>query len=198
MADSIWDLLQDQKLWNIVQGKLSQFFYLAIFVVLTRIATFLCSLKICKYYIILPLSVCCGILKSVLSKCFFNSGNIFLEILLRLCLLGSNCDMFQYGTDKTCQLMPHTPLKEENLFDVVVRDPSAVYSVYVLQCSTPYENVLKNNDPYSQSYEGFIFQKNKLQWAGINAQSFSNSYKNWAVRKSRGSSIFVFYFIFMT
>ncbi len=31
--------------------------------------------------------------------------------LLRLCLLGSNCDMFQYGTDKTCKLMPHNSLK---------------------------------------------------------------------------------------
>ena len=62
--------------------------------------------------------------------------------------------MFHYGTDKTCKFFPHTTLKDQNLFDVIVRDPTSVGSIYILQCSTPYENVLKNNDPYSQSYEG--------------------------------------------
>ncbi len=57
MADSIWDLLQDQKLWNIVQGKLNRLFYLAIFVVLTWIATFLCSLKISNI-LLFYLSLC--------------------------------------------------------------------------------------------------------------------------------------------
>ena len=34
--------------------------------------------------------------------------------ILRLCLLGSNCDMFQYGSDKICKFMPHNPLKVSN------------------------------------------------------------------------------------
>jgi hypothetical protein len=61
--------------------------------------------------------------------------------------------MFQYSSG-VCKFMPHNALKDENLFRVINRDPNSVNSIYVLQCSTPYENVLKNNDPFTQSYDG--------------------------------------------
>jgi hypothetical protein len=37
-----------------------------------------------------------------------------------------------------------------------------VNSIYVLQCSTPYENVVKNNDPFTHSYEGNHFTFSNL------------------------------------
>jgi hypothetical protein len=47
-------------------------------------------------------------------------------------------------------------MKEQNLFDVITRDTTSpsIYSIYILQCSTPYENVLKNRDLSAQTYEG--------------------------------------------
>ena len=51
-------------------------------------------------------------------------------------------------------MMPHNALKGENLFKVATRDTSGASSLYVLQCSTPYENVLSNNDLYLNTYEG--------------------------------------------
>ena len=47
-------------------------------------------------------------------------------------------------------------MKAQNLYDVITRDTQnpSVYSIYVLQCSTPYENVLKGSDLSAQSYEG--------------------------------------------
>ena len=83
---------------------------------------------------------------------FVNKHNIFI-LFSRLCLLGSNCDMFEYGSG-TCKMMPHNALKGENLFKVATKDTSGASSLYVLQCSTPYENVLSNNDLYLNTYEG--------------------------------------------
>ena len=64
--------------------------------------------------------------------------------------------MFQYGSDGTCKFLPHLSLKDKNIYDVITRDTSGVNSIYVLQCSPAFENVLKNNHPYTQSYEGPI------------------------------------------
>ncbi len=73
--------------------------------------------------------------------------------IARLCLLGTNCDMFQYSASK-CTFIPHNALKDENLFNVITRDTTSVNSLYVLQCSTPHENILKNNDLSTHSYDG--------------------------------------------
>ena len=55
----------------------------------------------------------------------------------------------------------YSSLKNQNLFRVISRDTSATKtSVYVLQCSTPYENVLKNSDPHTHSYAGTILAQN--------------------------------------
>ena len=50
--------------------------------------------------------------------------------------------------------MPHNSLKEQNLFDVVTKSLTNSSSIYILQCSAPYENIIKNNDPVSNSYDG--------------------------------------------
>jgi hypothetical protein len=91
------------------------------------------------------------------NKIYFYWKKYIYFLVLRLCLLGSNCDMFQYS-DTGCSFMPHNPMKNQNLFRVIPRDTAttAKKSVYVLQCSTPYENVLKNNDPFTQAYEGIL------------------------------------------
>jgi hypothetical protein len=61
--------------------------------------------------------------------------------------------MFQYSASK-CTFIPHNALKDENLFNVISRDATSANSLYVLQCSTPYENILKNNDLSTNSYDG--------------------------------------------
>ena len=54
-------------------------------------------------------------------------------------------------------------MKAQNLYDVITRDTQnpSVYSIYVLQCSTPYENVLRNSDPFTNSYDGKFL---KINW----------------------------------
>ena len=76
-------------------------------------------------------------------------------LLIRLCLLGSGCDMFQYY-NKVCSFMPHNPLKGQNLFRVLTQDPSNLQSIFVLECSVAQENIIYNNDLATQSYEGKI------------------------------------------
>ena len=69
-------------------------------------------------------------------------------------MLGTNCDMFEYNQGN-CKFFSHMSMKDQNLFKVISKDTSGnPNSMYVLQCATPYDNVLKNNDPYSQSYDG--------------------------------------------
>ena len=48
--------------------------------------------------------------------------------------------------------MPHNSLKGKNVYDVISLNPAS--SVYVLQCSTPFQNIVKNNDPYTHSQDG--------------------------------------------
>ena len=90
-------------------------------------------------------------------------------IFFRICMMGSNCDMFEYGPSR-CAFFPHMAMKDQNLFKVISRDTSSSPgSIYVLQCSTPYENVLKNNDPFSQSYDGtFSNFKRHAAWERSN------------------------------
>ncbi len=80
-----------------------------------------------------------------------------------MCLLGTNCDMFQYtaSSSRQCLFFPHLSLKDQNLFRTIVRDTTGGSSVYVLQCSAPYENVLKNNDPFTHSYDGKFSKEKK-------------------------------------
>ena len=81
-------------------------------------------------------------------------------VFFRLCLLGTNCDMFEYSPG-SCKFMPHNSLKSQNLFRTIIKDSLGVKSIYILQCSTPYENVLRNNDPFTNSYDGAFL---KINW----------------------------------
>ena len=76
--------------------------------------------------------------------------------------MGSACDMFYYNSaNSNCQFAPHNPMKEQNLFDIIQESSTdSNDDIHVLQCSTPYENILQNNDPFTQSLEGWEIDNN--------------------------------------
>ena len=75
--------------------------------------------------------------------------------LYRFCLLGTACDSFFYDekANQKCKLYQHVSLKDRNIWEVVEKT-STTGAVYFLQCSTPQENILPNNELYTQDKAG--------------------------------------------
>lgn len=71
--------------------------------------------------------------------------------------LSKGCDMFEYdpSSPRTCKFLPNTPLKTQPWHKVSQRAMTTDTAVFVLQCSTSVENVLKNNDWFTQTTEGW-------------------------------------------
>lgn len=74
-----------------------------------------------------------------------------LENCARWCLMSPACDMFEYNAG-TCNIFPQENRKLLNIFDIV--EEAAIGSneaVYVLHCSATSENLVVNNDFFTQS-----------------------------------------------
>ena len=80
-------------------------------------------------------------------------------IEFRHCLLGTGCDMFQIDTSSApqlkCTFFANTPMKTMvNLYKYIRYRPQTLSDVqiYILHCSIPQENVVKNSDFFTQTH----------------------------------------------
>ena len=80
-------------------------------------------------------------------------------IEFRHCLLGTGCDMFQIDTSSApqlkCTFFANTPMKTMvNLYKYIRYRPQSLSDVqiYILHCSIPQENVVKNSDFFTQTH----------------------------------------------
>ena len=76
--------------------------------------------------------------------------------MYRHCILGSGCDMFYLNTEnKECQIMPHKRAKNlMNLNEVIEETGSKDDYLYILECSTAQENILRNNNFFLNNLAG--------------------------------------------
>ena len=52
----------------------------------------------------------------------------------------------------TCIFMPHNPIKDvQNIHKVIEKSGNINDHLYILHCSTPQENILKNSDWFTHS-----------------------------------------------
>ena len=72
----------------------------------------------------------------------------------RRCLLAAGCDMVH--VDKSlCKFMPHNLIKGvQNIHKVIQKTGKATDQLYILDCSTPQENILSNSDAFTHSNFG--------------------------------------------
>jgi len=82
----------------------------------------------------------------------------------RQCLLGTSCDMFEYGNNQ-CSFFPHRAFKRENLFNVI--EPNTAKNIFVLHCAVGQENIVKDSDLRLRSFQStifFYFWNNPVNW----------------------------------
>ena len=81
---------------------------------------------------------------------------VTLFFIYRHCLLGSACDMFVLDqTSKKCYMMPHNRLKNaQNPNQLIEQSGSPDTHMYILQCTTSQENILKNNEAFTNTLSG--------------------------------------------
>ena len=87
---------------------------------------------------------------------------VVLNILINInrnCLLGSACDMFVLDQNSTnCYMMPHKRVKNAKNPNQIIEQPGStdnhMYHMYILQCTTSQENILKNNEAFTQTLSG--------------------------------------------
>ena len=66
----------------------------------------------------------------------YNTSQILVRFLARICSLGSACDTFFIDlNDMTCTFIPHVSLKSFNLIDFVNYVDDDKKDMYVLQCA---------------------------------------------------------------
>ena len=80
-----------------------------------------------------------------------------LEECSRYCVLGSQCDMFEYDTSNDqCRFFPHLQMKNKKWIDVLQQiddlHPTDPTSIYILQCAGA-ENIAKGTDLITKSFQ---------------------------------------------
>ena len=77
----------------------------------------------------------------------------------RLCLLDSQCDMFEYddGTTDYCIFFPGVSLKNKN-FNELIEFNKLGRNLYILHCETSQENWVENSDLYTNTQDRWEVQ----------------------------------------
>ena len=79
------------------------------------------------------------------------------QYVLRMCSLGSACDMFFVefqGNVIKCRYIPHTSLKTQNMMDFITFTGNVDKEMYVLQCSQGLEKSLVDNTDWFTHHKG--------------------------------------------
>jgi len=80
----------------------------------------------------------------------------FILLFYRLCSLGSQCTVASFNSvSRNCTYLPHFSLKTLNPIELFVPSSSG-FDTYVMDCESVLDtNLLINNDPFTQSSDGW-------------------------------------------